>query len=105
MVLNQKNSAVSVTSAAKAFTVGEKRVLRTQNAELGTTEVEHVGRDNENRYRFYRGTGVPPVGNEDTGETPVLHVQLNHGDPDDDEQRLVEIMEDILRPEELERTK
>jgi len=91
MVIEEKNSAVSAPSAAKAFVVGERRVLRVANGEsrIADCEVEHVRREKEDRCRFY----------ESTIDNRKLEIQLNHGSPADDEARLEEILTELANPD------
>ena len=81
----------------KLFTPGEKRTLSLNAAKL---DPKHLvgGKAPMVEATFERSQRWPSHEGRFYGLTGDVRVQLNHGDPADDEQRLVEHTESFLMP-------
>ncbi len=76
------------------FSVGEKRQLQIANCEsrIASCETTCLRVASKGRYRYY----------ESKIDNRQLKIQLNHGDPADDQARIEEIVTDVLNQQQKE---
>ncbi len=92
-------AVASAKAGPKPFAAGETKTLQIANCEsrIASCNVSCLGAENKGRHRYYRGE----IRNLKS-EIINVKIQLNHGDPADDQARLEEIVTDILNQQQKE---